>query len=395
MAVWVVAGSVAWLGLAWLGWALWQQSPPRAGFDLALLLEAARRVLAGVSPYDASMLAGTSPDATSLFYSYPPPVAQVMTLVAWLPDGVALILWGVGATIGLALVAGSIASRLDRVGKSIALRAVLAAPLVMPFAVAVLFGNLDVWYPVAYGSLVLVAIGRPSRRSLLMAGVGLAVVLVAKIHPASLLLWLAGRIWAERAGPYRTVLTATVVTAMLIVGAGLLVGGIQPWIDYVTVIRAGSGASLVDPRNIGPVSLLGQATGMEGRALVAAQAVVVLAVAGISVLAATKVRDPLTSVAIAIAASLCTLPVTWYHYPVALIPVGVALAIGRPASRRLLVLAVLVVDLAIAIPALVWLAVALLVSAAAYPTLIQLRPGQRNDRDRRASRQRKADRQQS
>ena len=91
----------------WIGWSLWQSTPPQAGFDLSLLLDGARRVLAGQSPYDPAMLAGTSPDATSLFYSYPPPVAQAMTLLAWLPDGVVLVLWGLGATAGLALVAAA------------------------------------------------------------------------------------------------------------------------------------------------------------------------------------------------------------------------------------------------------------------------------------------------
>ena len=62
--------------MAWLVIQLWNQEPPRAGFDLTLLLEAARRVLAGESPFAPEMLAGTSPTSTSLFYSYPPPVAQ-------------------------------------------------------------------------------------------------------------------------------------------------------------------------------------------------------------------------------------------------------------------------------------------------------------------------------
>ncbi len=80
-------------------------------------------------------------------------------------------------------------------------------------------------------------------------------------------------------------------------------------------------------------------------------------------MAAWRVRDPLTSVALVIAASLVTLPVTWYHYPVALIPVAIALAIGHPAARPRLVLAVVVADVAIAYPPLLWLAVAVLLEA--------------------------------
>ena len=113
---WVIAGVIAWAGVAWIGWTLWNQDPPRAGFDLALLLDGARAVAAGQSPYDPAMLAGGSPSATELFYSYPPPVAQAMQLVAWLPDGVVLVLWAIGATLGLGHIAGEIARR-DRQGE--------------------------------------------------------------------------------------------------------------------------------------------------------------------------------------------------------------------------------------------------------------------------------------
>lgn len=42
------------------------------------------------------------------------------------------------------------------------------------------------------------------------------------------------------------------------------------------------------------------------------------------------------------------LPVTWYHYPVALIPAAVALAVTRASSRPRIVLAAAVADLAVA-----------------------------------------------
>ena len=150
---WVVTGIVVWLGVAWIGWMLWQNSPPKAGFDLALLLEGARRVLAGETPYDPAMLAGASPDAVELFYSYPPPVAQAMTLLSWLPNGVVLVLWGVGATLGFAWVAARLAVGAGYPPLPMAVRAIAVAPLVLPFAIAVLFGNLDAWYPLAYGAL--------------------------------------------------------------------------------------------------------------------------------------------------------------------------------------------------------------------------------------------------
>ena len=45
-----------------------------------------------------------------------------------------------------------------------AVRAIAVAPLVLPFAIAVLFGNLDAWYPLAYGALLLAALPGSTRR---------------------------------------------------------------------------------------------------------------------------------------------------------------------------------------------------------------------------------------
>jgi hypothetical protein len=41
LAAWLLVAAIGWAGIAWIGWLLWQQTPPKAGFDLALLLEAA------------------------------------------------------------------------------------------------------------------------------------------------------------------------------------------------------------------------------------------------------------------------------------------------------------------------------------------------------------------
>jgi hypothetical protein len=359
-----VAGAIAWAGVAWIGWTLWQSQPPRAGFDLALLLEAARRVLAGESPYDPAMLAGTSPGAVDLFYSYPPPVAQTMTALAWLPDGVVLVLWALGATAGLAVVAALVARGAGRDPWRMALRAGAVAPLVLPFAIAILFGNLDAWYPLAYGAVLLAAMPGASNRTRLAGGAALAAVAIAKLHPAPLLLWVAARAVAQRGGSQARVLAAAAVTGVAILAVSLAVGGFQPWLDYGRVAGVAAGAELVDPRNVGPASLAGLATGLSGPGLRWLQVVVVLGVVAVTLLAAVRVRDPLTSVALATAASLVTLPVTWYHYPVALLPVAVALAIRHPAARPRLVLAAIVVDLAIAWPALLWLAVAIVLVAA-------------------------------
>jgi hypothetical protein len=361
---WLIPGLVGWAGVLWIGWSLWQSTPPHAGFDLALLLEAARRVLAGQSPYDPAMLGGTSPDATSLFYSYPPPVAQAMTLLAWLPNGAALVLWGLGATAGLAYVARQLAQALARPDPvADAIRAIAVAPLVLPFAVALLFGNLDAWYPLAFGMLLLAVLPGASGRALVAGGMALGVVSVAKLHPATLLLWLAVRAVAERGGPGARVLGAAAATGLAIVAVSLAIWGTGPWADYVEVLRAGAGAAVVDPRNVGPVSMLGQVVPLDAAAAKAAQVVVSLAALAVTVLVAVRVRDPLASLAFAITASLVVLPVTWYHYPVALIPVGIALAMTRPAARARVAAGVVIADVAIGFTPLLWLGVGALLAA--------------------------------
>jgi hypothetical protein len=66
----------------------------------------------------------------------------------------------------------------------------------------------------------------------------------------------------------------------------------------------------------------------------------------------------------AFAASLVVLPVTWYHYPVVLVPIGLSLAITRPASRPWVAASIAVAGAAIALPWLLWVAVAMIVVAA-------------------------------
>jgi hypothetical protein len=290
-----------------------------------------------------------------------------MQLIAWLPDGVVLVLWAIGATLGLGHIAGEIARR-HRQGEPrstvIGGKAILAAPLFLPFAVALLFGNLDAWYPLLYGALLLAAFSASGRWTWLAAGAAVAVVTIAKLHPIVLGLWVLVRVFVDRGGPWRQVLAAMVVTGVAILGASVAVGGIQPWIDYVAVIRAGAGAELVNPRNLGPVSLLGQATGLDASALRAAQVIVSLSAVVVTVAAAWRVGDPVASLGLACAASLVVLPVTWYHYPVALIPIALALVITRPASRPWVAAAIGVAGVAVASPALVWVAAAMLLAAA-------------------------------
>jgi Glycosyltransferase family 87 len=376
----VVLGIVGWLGLLWLGATLYAATPPKAGFDLELLLRAGRDVAAGRSPYDPALVAGTAPVAESLFYSYPPVVAQAMALFAPIPSPLMLLAWGAAAVAGLAAAAAALGQRFapDLSTRSVVVPVVALAPLCFPFAIGLLFGNLDVFFPLLYGAMLLAVAPGTTSASQRAGGLALATASIAKLHPASLGVWFGTRtIGGDRA-------SARVFLIAILVGIGLLavsvvVWGITPWTDYLAVIRAGSNADLVDPRNAGPAAQLALLLGADDRFARTAQIGVTLAVIVVSVVAGRRGGDPVERFGWAAAASLATLPVTWFHYPSAMLPFGLVALLrshGGPAfgQVRLLVAAALVVAaLAIAFLPLVWLAIGLVlvavrVSGEAAPT---------------------------
>jgi hypothetical protein len=334
-------GLLGWIGLIWLGVRLYQTSPPTAGFDLELLLRAGRDVAAGRSPYDPAMLAGAAPVAERLFYSYPPIVAQMMSLVAAVPSPVAFVAWDAAAVAGLAVVSATLARRFVRAAPTWAVvsSTVALVPLMFPFAIGLLFGNLDVFFPLLYGLMLLAVLPTPSFTDTVRGGAGSAIAALTKLHPGSMGLWFLLR--AIGSATARRVVVAAIATAVVLLGVSLLIGGVQPWLDYLTVVRAGSGADLVDPRNAGPaaqVALLFGGGSSNAEALARTlQIPVTLAALVVTALAAIRLRDPVESLAWAAAASLVILPVTWYHYPSALIPFALAAVLrsrGTPAGAR-------------------------------------------------------------
>jgi hypothetical protein len=367
--IWVVLGLVGWIGLLWLGSQLYGTTPQTSGFDLELLLRAGRDVAAGRSPYDPAMVAGAAPVAERLFYSYPPIVAQFAAIFAVVPSGVMLIAWDAAAVAGLAGVAALLARRFapDLPPSRVALPVFCVAPIVFPFAVGLLFGNLDIFFPLLYGLLLLgVANGRGGWGPI-AGGAAISIASVTKLHPASLVLWLAVR--GARSDVARRALLAAVVAGVAVVAVSLLVGGVSPWSEYVAVVRAGSGADLVDPRNAGPAAQIALLTGAGQAFARTLQIPITLFALVVTVVVGWTRRDPIESLAWASAASLVVLPVTWFHYPAAMIPfalVGLLRARGNREAGRVaaLVAAATVVSIAaIAVLPLVWLAVGLVITA--------------------------------
>ena len=367
----VVVGAVGWIGVVAIGFQLAAVSARSLGFDLELLHQAGRDLAAGRSPYAAALVGGSAPTATELFYSYPPPMAQAMTLVAGLASMALLVLWGLAAVGGLLVVTEALRRRLDPGRPRLVVLAVTAAaaPLTLPFAVGLLFGNFDVFFPLLYGAMLLAVID-PERRVRAIGGVALAVAAL-KLHPASMGLWFLVRAVRDRASGSGLVVASAIVAGCAIVLASLLFGGLQLWLDYGQVVRAGTSAVVVDARNAGIAAVIAGIVGGGdplARTLHLAVGVVALAV---TVWAGWRRGDPLEGFAWATAASLSTLPITWYHYPNALIPVAIAAwlradqaSIGR--VRATIVGAMVVAAISIALLPLLWVAIGLVILAARW-----------------------------
>ncbi|MGA2512451.1 MAG: glycosyltransferase family 87 protein [Candidatus Limnocylindrales bacterium] len=373
----LLVATFGWANLAILGQAMLAKNPPQAGFDLQLLLDAARRVAAGGSPYDPNAVTNGL-QARDLFYSYPPAVAQFLVPLSGLPSWLVLTGSCIGAVIGLAVVAFALArSPIGRPALArrefsldVTLLALAVGPFFFPFAVALLFGNVDAWFPFLFGAVALtLASGRavPSQATSMAGGAALAIASVVKLHPGTLAVWLAAR-WSAASGSRRAfaaVVGAAIVSGVAILAASLLVGGLGPWRDYLGYLRMSGNADLTSAVNVGPASQLAL---LAGNPNLARPLAVVFALVAISVTvgAARFVRDQLESFGWAIVASLVVLPVTWYHYSVALIPVALAAwtrSRGTPRAHTVtltLAAAFVVADAAIALPVALWLAVAAL-----------------------------------
>jgi hypothetical protein len=369
----LVAGTLGWIGLVAIGLQLGAASPSNLGFDLELLVDAGRDIANGRSPYAPELVSGSAPTATHLFYSYPPPVAQALAVLASVPSPVTFLALGLVAIAGLLAVADGLRRHYapERTRHETMLITAAVAPLTLPLAVGLLFGNLDVLFPLLYGAMLLAAVAPTSTSTL--AGGGALVVASVKIHPASMGLWFLVRAIRERGhgrpGAAVRVLAAAIGIGIVVIALSVLVGGPGIWVDYAQVVGAGTRAVIVDPRNAGIAALVAGFIGGGDELARTLHLAVGLAALTVTVWAAWCRSDPLESFAWATAASLVTLPVTWYHYPSAMLPIAIAAGLRarglsvRPV-RGLLLAAGVLAAVAIAALPLVYVAIGLVIAAA-------------------------------
>jgi hypothetical protein len=361
--LWAFAALTFWGVMAFLGATMFGQTPRIAAFDLDLLVQAGRAVAAGQQPYDPGLLAGRPPDATGLFYSYPPIVAQALVPIAGVPLGAVAIAWSVLAITATAWVAVRIRDRMALAASTstVFVGTIAVSAMTLPMVVAILFGNLDAFFPALYG-LVLVAAISPRKEDGVLGGVALAIGGLTKVYPGALAVWFLVR-WlrdrarsADEARRWLTPLAAAIVVSLVLVALSVAVFGIKPWQDYSTVAATAARAELVDHRNDAPAAQLALWLGADsGTSRLIHLPVVMLAAIAI-VGAAWRVCDPLNSLAIATVASLFTLPISWVHYPAVLIPFGVAAVLRVPdVPARTRVALLLGAALVVAALALLWL----------------------------------------
>ena len=336
----LVAGAAGWLTFAVLIGGMLAHTPPGAGFDLDLLLTGGRRVAAGLSPYEPAMLAGQSVGITTLFFSYPPLVAQALAPLASVPSILVLVVLVVAGSLASAGVSTLIVRRFDVPAQQgrVFLAALALLPFWFPFTLAMLFGNLDTLFVALYGLVLLAALPVvPSRRLVVAAGAALAIMSVTKLHPAVLGVWLLARgvrEWRRNEPrvpivglqlPRSWAIAGTaVLVVLLVLVASLIVGGLGPWADYLTVLRASTVVDLLDPRNLGPAVQIALLFGLGSGSLAFMQSAVLAVALVVAVAAALVVDDPLESLLWGAFASLVPLPVTWFHHFAVLFPFGVA-----------------------------------------------------------------------
>ena len=272
------------------------------GYDFHAYEHAARRILDGERLFDPSV------DVAGGFaiYLYPPPFALAIVPLALIGGQAAVAIW-----TGLMIVAFAAGVALLPVPRSVRWLVLLLGGLDWPVVYSIKLGQVG---PLLF---LLFAIAwrwrdRPGRLGLAM-GLGT----IVKLQPGLLLGWagLTGR-WRGVA-----VAVAVLVAASLIV---TVVAGIQPWIDYPSLLGRVS-SPLSTPHNFTPGAIAFQAGAPESVA--AAIQLITTAAALVAVVLAARVATAEPALLVTIVASQLVSPLLWDHYAMLLLlPVAWLLA---------------------------------------------------------------------
>ncbi len=273
------------------------------GYDFSAYWAAAGNVLNGTPIYSAEQLAGTYSPQQQYLYLYPPFFAVAMTPFAALFDDYRVANWA-WAAIGAVLVV--VAVRLVDRGEGITrgrdgwllVGAAFAFP---PIVGELVMGNVHLLLlALLAGSWLAVRRPDPSRSAAIVAGVFIGIATLIKIFPVVLILWLLlRRRWTSA--------VAAVAAMAVLVVATLPVIGLQPWLDYPTVLlNLGPPTDTRD--TVAPIVWLSN---------IVSPAVARLLVVGIGVAIVawtSQRRSEAVSFAVAVAVSVLIAPALYHHY---------------------------------------------------------------------------------
>jgi len=305
------------------------------GYDFSAYWQAARSLAAGGPVYSLAQLAGPYSPQQQFLYIYPPSFAGMLEPFAeWLPADPRLVNW-LWFGLGLAILVLSVhlVAWVERLGEDPRyplLRGrgiwwLVAAALALPPVVAELvLGNVHLYI---LGLLVLGWLGiRYGGGRELVGGAAIGLATLIKVFPGLLLVWL---LVTRR---YRAFAAALVGAAFMIV-ATLPMTGIQPWLDYPTVL-ANLGAPVDTTDTLAPTVWLAPLLGF-GPARILVTAVGLGLLVWLGAAARGRPTDLVTvaaSYGAAVTISVLIAPALYQHYLAILV---LPLLLGLVAGVRL------------------------------------------------------------
>ena len=297
------------------------------GYDFSFYWTAAAHLLDGQPIYSAAQLAGPYAPQGQEGFLYPPPfAAALIPFAAVLSRDPRVVNW-IWFALGLVILTASVWSvaRVEGLADRFAILRgrgawwLVAGALALPPVVAELvLGNVHLEI---LGLLALAWLGirRRTRNGEVVAGAAIGVATLVKVFPGLLILWL---ILARR---YRAAVAAVIAIAVIAL-ATLPITGIQPWLDYPTVL-ANLGAPSDTTDTLAPTVWLAPLLGFGlARILITVAGLVLVAIVAI---AAQGRQSLAASYATAVTASVLIAPAVYQHYlAILVLPLLLGLAAG-------------------------------------------------------------------
>jgi len=311
--------------------------PDHVGYDFRFYWTAARQLLDGQSIYSAQQLAGPYPPQGQEGFLYPPPLAALVTpFAAVFPTDPIPALWIWSGLAAIVLVATVVAlarsehlgGRLPIVDGGWAWLLVAAAFALPPVIDELVNGNVHLFLAGLF-ALAWLGLRRHDATGDRAAGIALGVATVIKLFPGLLLVWLVLR------GRWRPV-GWSIVGILVLSLVTLPITGIQPWLDYPTVL-ANMAAPIDVSASLSPTVWLAPVIGF-GTARLVVLAIVLVALAWVA-----RRADERTGFAAAVVLALLATPALWTHY-LSILVVPLLLALGAGVAPALVALAYLLLS---------------------------------------------------